>query len=103
MFLRRHLKANAIGWIAILLVTGSLFGCSEEEPFEPIEPIDPDETNHFPVIASRADTFAIVGDTLRLEFFAADDIPVRDVTVSVYDRRGGSASTTFSISVSMGP
>lgn len=146
--MRKRLKANAIGWIGILLVTGFLFGCSEEEPFEPIDPIDPDVTNHLPVIASRSDTFAIVGDTLRLEFSATDqdgdslhfereiyctwgeirdgqchppishidsrtgrfwfyprtsDIPVREVTVTVYDARGGYASTTFSIYVSMGP
>ena len=63
------MKLNAIGWVAVLLVSGVLIGCSEERW---IEPIDPREGNHLPVIASQSDTSVIVGDTLRIEFSATD-------------------------------
>lgn len=63
---------NKIRWIAILLVLGFLLGCSEGWRIESIDPLEPPEENHFPVIASQSDTFAIVGDTLRLEFSAND-------------------------------
>lgn len=63
---------NTIRWIAFLLVSGFLFGCSEDWGIESIDPLEPPEENHIPVIVSQSDTFAIVGDTLRLEFSATD-------------------------------
>ena len=59
-------------WIAIILVSGFMSGCLEERGIESIDPIEPREENHSPVIASRSDTFAVIGDTLRLEFYATD-------------------------------
>jgi hypothetical protein len=53
------------------LVLGLLIGCSEDRVTTPNQ--DPIQGNHDPVIAQQADTSAIVGDTLRLEFAAIDE------------------------------
>ena len=139
----RLVKSNAIILTAVLLALGGLIGCSEEMVIDFIEPLG---RNHLPVISPQADTSAVVGDTLRIEFSATDqdgdslhftqnilctwgevkegrapishidsrtgsfwfyprtyDIPLRLVTVTVYDGRGGSVSVEFRVWVSAGP
>ena len=66
------MKSNPIIWNAVLLGLGLLFGCSEHDLIEPAEPVEPGKVNHAPVVAFLADTFAVVGDTLRLKFSATD-------------------------------
>ncbi len=56
--------------MAAFLVLGFVFGCSEDKGIVPIE--EPIKRNHDPVMIQQADTFAIVGDTLRLQFIASD-------------------------------
>lgn len=67
------MKSNAIRWIPVLAVSGLFLGCSEDALIEPEEKIKPGGGNHLPVIVLQLDTFAIVGDTLRLEFSATDE------------------------------
>jgi hypothetical protein len=71
VFLRRQMRVHAIKWIAILLSLGFLFGCSEDKGIEPKD-IVPLAKNHSPVIVAQPDTFATVGDTLRLQIAAFD-------------------------------
>jgi len=65
------MKLHAIRWIAVLLGLGLLFGCSADKGIEPKDS-EPLKKNHSPVIAMQPDTFAIVGDTLRLHIAAFD-------------------------------
>ena len=65
------MRLHAIKWIAILVSLGFLFGCSADKGIEPKD-IEPLAKNHAPVIVTQPDTFATVGDTLRLHIAALD-------------------------------
>jgi hypothetical protein len=59
------MRVNTIRLNILLLASGLLLGCSDE-----IE--KPPEKNHPPIVTQQSDTSAIVGDTLWLQFSAAD-------------------------------
>jgi len=69
------MKADNIAGCILLLASFLLYGCSGDNGMVsvlPEIPPGPPGTNHPPVIDARPDTFAIVGDTLRIEISATD-------------------------------
>jgi hypothetical protein len=75
LHLGKQVRATTYIWTVFLLILTLLFGCSVDGDINSIDSEDPLELpkkNHIPVIAQQSDTFAIVGDTLRLIISATD-------------------------------
>ncbi|MCP4571313.1 MAG: hypothetical protein GY838_03105 [bacterium] len=87
--LRSYRKLNSGLCTAVLVALVPLVGCVEKETVVP-----PIKDNYPPTILAQSDTFAVVGDTIRLHFTASDvdGDPVRfeqEVLVSWSDVMAG--------------
>jgi hypothetical protein len=64
--MKKHVEIATFPVIAIALMLGTWFGCSEDGSTGPAS------SNHRPIVSLQTDTSGVVGDTLRLIFTASD-------------------------------